>query len=284
MLKDEGQEVAAGEPVLEIDASVLREEARQAEAEVRRAEADERLTREKLERAKSLFARGIAAAKDVAEAEATHTGALQALGRARAGDQVAQIQERRSVVRSPVQGTVLHRLVAPGQYVQPDTILFSVAPMAHLDLSAVVPASELARLRVGQEGELDCPGPDAASPRGEVKLVAPALDPASGTATVRVAITNEARTLRPGMFCRVRLVADRHDSTLVVPVSAVTFKEAEQKGTVAVVDGDVARVTEVTTGIREGTRVEILDGLEEGDRVVSEGSYGLADGTKLRFQ
>src|SRR5205823_1829280 len=112
VLKDEGQEVATGEPVLEIDASVLREEARQAEA-------DERLTREKLERAKSLFARGIAAAKDVAEAEATHTGALQALGRARAGDQVAQIHERRSVVRSPVQGTVLHRLVAPGQYVQP---------------------------------------------------------------------------------------------------------------------------------------------------------------------
>src|SRR5437867_6582524 len=133
VLKDEGEEVAASEAVLEIDASVLREEARQAEAEVRRAEADERLTREKLERAKSLFARGIAAAKDVAEAEATHTGALQALGRARAGDQVAQIQERRSVVRSPVQGTVLHRLVAPGQYVQPDTILFSVAPMAHLD-------------------------------------------------------------------------------------------------------------------------------------------------------
>src|SRR5206468_85812 len=182
-----------------------------------------------------------AAATDVVEAEAAHTGGLQALGPARAGDQVAQIHERRSVVRSPVQGTVLHRLVAPGQYVQPDTILFSVAPMAHLDLSAVVPASELARLRVGQEGELDCPGPDAASPRGEVKLVAPALDPASGTATVRVAITNEARTLRPGMFCRVRLVADRHDSTLVVPVSAVTFKEAEQKGTVAVVDGDVAR-------------------------------------------
>ena len=188
------------------------------------------------------------------------------------------------MVRSPVQGTVLHRLVAPGQYVQPDTILFSVAPMAHLDLSATVPASELARLRVGQEAEIDCPGPDAASPRGEVKLLAPVLDPASGTATVRVTITNEARTLRPGMFCRARIVADRHDSTLAVPVSAVTFKEAEQKGTVAVVDGGVASVKEVTTGIREGNRVEILDGLEEGDRVVSEGNYGLADGTKLRFE
>src|SRR5207244_10633840 len=130
-------------------------------------------------------------------------------------------------------------LVAPGQYVQPDTILFSVAPMAYLDLSCVVPASELARLRAGQEVQLDCPGPDAASPGGEVKLLAPALDPASGTATVRVAITNEARALRPGMFCRARIVADRHDSALVVPVSAITFKEGGKKGAVAAVAGGV---------------------------------------------
>jgi len=283
VLKDEGEEVGASEPVLELDASVLKEEAREVEAEVGRAQADEELNRKKLERAKSLFARGIVAAKEVAEAEANHTEAAQALARARATLRVARIQEGRSVVRSPVQGTVLHRLVSPGQYVQPETVLFTVAPMAHLDLSCVVPASELARLHVGEEAEVDCPGQDDADSIGELKLIAPALDPGSGTATVRVAITNAARAVRPGMLCRARIVAARHDAALVVPVSAVTFAGTGRKGTVAVVDGDsVAHVKEVTTGIREGDRVEIVQGLEDGNRVVSEGSYGLADGTKVR--
>jgi RND family efflux transporter MFP subunit len=284
VLKDEGEEVAASEAVLEIDASVLREEAREAEAEVGRAQADEELNRKKLARAKSLFARGIVAAKEAAEAEAGHTEAAQTLARARATLRVARLQEGRSVVRSPVQGTLLHRLVSPGQYVQPETVLFTVAPMAHLDLSCVVPASELARLHVGEEAEIDCPGSDADS-IGEIRLIAPALDPGSGTATVRVAMTNAARALRPGMLCRARIVAARHDAALVVPVSAVTFAETGRKGTVAVVDGDsVAHVKEVTTGIREGDRVEIVLGLEEGNRVVSEGSYGLADGTKVRLE
>jgi len=283
VLKDEGEEVAASEAVLEIDASVLREEAREAEAEVGRAQADEELNRKKLARAKSLFARGIVAAKEAAEAEAGHTEAAQTLARARATLRVARLQEDRSVVRSPVQGTLLHRLVSPGQYVQPETVLFTVAPMAHLDLSCVVPASELARLHVGEEAEIDCPGPDDADRIGEIRLIAPALDPGSGTATVRVAMANVARAVRPGMLCRARIVAARHDAALVVPVSAVTFAETGRKGTVAVVDGDsVAHVKEVTTGIREGDRVEIVQGLEDGNRVVSEGSYGLADGTKVR--
>ena len=139
VLKDEGEEVAASEAVLEIDASVLREEAREAEAEVGRAQADEELNRKKLARAKSLFARGIVAAKEAAEAEAGHTEAAQTLARARATLRVARLQEDRSVVRSPVQGTLLHRLVSPGQYVQPETVLFTVAPMlASLRLPAAL--------------------------------------------------------------------------------------------------------------------------------------------------
>src|SRR2546427_2444967 len=107
VLKDEGQEVAVADPVLEIDASILREEAREAEAGVRRAQADEQFTRKKLQRGRNLFARGIVPAKDVAEAEAGHTEAAQVLAHTQATQRVAQIQEKRSVVRSPVQGTVL---------------------------------------------------------------------------------------------------------------------------------------------------------------------------------
>jgi RND family efflux transporter MFP subunit len=285
VLKDEGQEVVVSEPVLEIDAAVLREGVREAEAEVARAQADEALNRKKLARAKGLFAGEIAAAKEVAQAEADHADAAQALARAQATLRVARLQENRSVVRSPIAGTLLHRLVSPGQYVQPETVLFTVAPLDHLDLSCVVPASALDHLHIGAATEIDCPDRDDADSVGEVRLIAPALDPGSGTATVRVAIANEARALRPGMLCRARIVAARHDAVLVVPVSAVTFAEARGKGTVAVVDRDsVAHVREVTTGIREGDRVEIVQGLADGDRVVSEGSYGLADGTKVRLE
>src|ERR1043166_6887031 len=84
VLKDEGQEVGASEPVLEIDASVLREGVREAEAEVARAQADEELNRKKLARAKGLLAREIAPAKEVAQAEADHADAAPALARAQA--------------------------------------------------------------------------------------------------------------------------------------------------------------------------------------------------------
>ena len=283
IVADEGAVVAAGDAIAEIDPVALHVGSVRAAAEVGQARSALALATERVERARGLNTRGIVAGREVREAEAEETQARGQLASAMAALELARAEAGRAVVRSPVSGVVLHRAVTAGEYVQPDTVMFEVAPVARLELACAAPASTMAGLAVGLAAEVDCPSADGAVLTGAVARVSPALDPRSGTGTVRVAVDNETGALRPGMPCAARIVRARHPAAVVVPVSAVTWHDEGARPTIAVIDvASTARLREVTTGLREGDLVEIVEGLAEGEEVVAEGSYGLADGTRVR--
>ena len=114
---------------------------------------------------------------------------------------------------------------------------------------------------------------------GRVSRVAPVFDPATRTATMEIEIPNPGFRLKPGMYARVRLMADRKPNALTVPRNAVV--DIGGKRGVYLIDGDVARFQAVQTGLSDGERMEVLDGLQEGPRLVTTGALALRDGDRV---
>jgi len=114
---------------------------------------------------------------------------------------------------------------------------------------------------------------------GRIARVAPVLDPATRTASVEIEIQNPQYRLKPGMYARVGIVTDSHSNALVVPTNALV----DLNGTrgVYVAANNLAAFHPVKTGIEGPTRTEILDGIADGDRVVTTGAAGLRNGDPI---
>jgi len=109
--------------------------------------------------------------------------------------------------------------------------------------------------------------------------VAPVFDPATRTATMEIEVPNPGFRLKPGMYARVQLTVDRQADTLTVPRNAVV--DIEGRRGVFLVEDDVARFREIRTGLQDTERVQVTDGLTEGERVVTIGALGLRDGDRV---
>ena len=123
---------------------------------------------------------------------------------------------------------------------------------------------------------------------GKVVRVAPALEPESRAVAVEAELPNGDGRLMPGMYCRVRLSLGSLASALLVPLRALVDDPARDKrrgrsrSAVYVVEGDRARLKKITLGAIDQGQGEVLDGLEEGQRVVVEGRSALSDGARVR--
>jgi Cu(I)/Ag(I) efflux system membrane fusion protein len=173
--------------------------------------------------------------------------------------------------RSPLTGTVLQKMAVQGQYVTEGTELYLLADLSSVWLVAQVYEYELARLRVGQPAEVSVSGLSGETLSGRIVFIKPVLDRDTRSAGVRIVLPNPKGSLRPGTFANatIRLPAARR---LVVPRSALI-----DTGTRRVVYVETSPNTftarNVTPGSVAGDRVEIVEGLKEGERVVAQGNF-----------
>jgi Cu(I)/Ag(I) efflux system membrane fusion protein len=173
--------------------------------------------------------------------------------------------------RSPLTGTVLQKMAVQGQYVTEGTELYLLADLSSVWLVAQVYEYELARLRVGQPAEVSVSGLSGETLSGRIVFIEPVLDRDTRSAGVRIVLPNPKGSLRPGTFANatIRLPAARR---LVVPRSALI-----DTGTRRVVYVETSPNTftarNVTPGSVAGDRVEIVEGLKEGERVVAQGNF-----------
>jgi RND family efflux transporter MFP subunit len=116
---------------------------------------------------------------------------------------------------------------------------------------------------------------------GRVSRVAPVFDPATRTATIEIEVPNPGYRLKPGMYARVRLTVEQKPGALTVPRNAVVDVNGVRGVFVPIEES--ARFQPVTTGIQDGEFIEVVDGLTEGQRVVTAGALALRDGDRLIF-
>ena len=142
-------------------------------------------------------------------------------------------------------------------------------------------ASLVGRVSLGQRAELAVEGVGTVA--GEVIALAPLVDTATNTVTVRARIHNQKGRLRGGMFARGALLGEARDG-LALPRSALLPGDGGEASQIALLTGanQVAH-RRVTLGAEAGEAVEILSGVEPGDRVIVAGGYSLPDGAKVEI-
>lgn len=215
---------------------------------------------------------------DAASAEADRDAALQALvaldvdaGTIKAIQAGRTVARAQGIIRAPIAGTVVEKLITPGQLLQAGTTpCFTVADLSKVWVMAQVSAAELATIRVGDPAQVDSGTPGVALP-GTVDHIAAVVNPDTRAVAARIVAANPGGVLRKQMYVRVRIQSRRADQGLLMPVSAL-LRDDENLPFAYVVqhDGSFAR-RHVTLGPRIGDQYEVSDGLKPGDRIVVDG-------------
>jgi HlyD family secretion protein len=195
----------------------------------------------------------------------------------------AQAQLSYSEIRSPINGVITDRPLYPGEMAAAGTPLLTVMDISSVIAKAHIPQDEAAALKVGDKGSMTVPG--IAEPiDGKVTVVSPALDPNSTTVEVWFEAKNPKYEMKPGSSVHLSLTAQTVKDALVVPASSVlTAPDGSTTVMLAGSDG-LAHQKPVKLGIRNGDDVQVIDGVNEGDKVVSSGAYGLPDKTKIKIE
>ncbi len=181
---------------------------------------------------------------------------------------------------APISGYVLQRNVTHGEKITPDTNLLDIADLSRVWVMASVYEYELPFVRTGQQAVMSLSYLPGKTYRGRVALVYPFLDEATRTAQVRLEFENPELTLKPQMYADVEIRSDLGER-LMVPDTAVL--SSGTRNIVFVAEGEgYFEPREVKTGLRFNDSVEILDGLEEGDTVVTSGNFLIDSESKLK--
>jgi HlyD family secretion protein len=205
------------------------------------------------------------------------TGQLQSAKGKYAG---ASAQLSYSQIRSPINGVVTERPLYPGEMAAAGTPLLTVMDISQVIARAHIPQQSAALLNPGDKVTVTVPGLDKTVP-GTVSLVSPALDPGSTTVEVWVKMKNPGGHLKPGTSVDVSMVARSLPDAVAVPAAALlTAPDGNTSVMIAGSDNHAHQRT-VKIGIRDEDRVQIVAGIQAGERVVASGAYGLPDNTKI---
>lgn len=257
----EGQRVAAGDLLVQLDASVLK-------AELARSRSELTLSRANNERFAKLAREGMASPRSRDEA-------LAALQAAEAGIALAEARLAKTTIRAPLSGVVGLRSVSAGAYVEPGQAIVELADTDPMKLDFRVPELALPALRNGQQVNVTIDALPGRRFEGTVYAIDPIVEVGGRAIRLRARIPNPKGELAPGLFARVEIVVDRRERAVLIPDSAV-FARGDKRYVYRVVDGK-ARLTEIGLGVRRPGRVEVLAGLSEGDTVVTAGHQQLRD-------
>jgi membrane fusion protein, copper/silver efflux system len=193
----------------------------------------------------------------------------------------AQRVERRVDYFAPFDGYVMDLGVRQGAEVQPGTMLFQLADLSTVWVTAEVPETQAAWLKPGDRAEVEVPALPGERFEGQVDYLYPELTQATRTLKVRVVVKNPHRHLRPGMFAAAHFQSVTHTQSLTVPSESVI--KTGMRSFVIVADDDTHfRPTRVRVGAEQGGRSEILEGLTLGQNVVASGQFLIDSEANLR--
>jgi membrane fusion protein (multidrug efflux system) len=278
----EGERVRQGAILFQLDSRV-------ADVAVQRAQ-------EAVRYAESVVARQEQLGPGQATSQKAYQDAQQQLATARNELSAAQVQRRLLDVPAPIDGTVVRIDAKLGNAIDPSTVLAEMIDLTRLVVNAAVRSVDAGHVRRGQSVTLTAgarPGAPSDAPESApssdrtgapteaatVEYLGAQVDPATDTVLVRSRLRGSS-SLRPGQYVAIRIVTEERPNQLAVPVESIV--QGVNGAEVALVQGDMAVRTPVTTGLTEGGLVQIEgNGVREGMAVVVQGAYGLLPKTRI---
>ena len=278
---EQGQAVRKGQVLARIEAHAASEAVTSAESAVRSQEQALELARRERDRAEKLVSAGAvaeraveAARNEVVRLESEMAGARSRLTTARKtlGD---------ATVAAPISGVVAERPVNAGDVVAPGTALFTIVVPSSIQLEASVPSEALAAIKVGAPVSFEVRGYPGQTFTGRIERVSPTADPTTRQVPIWVTVDNRSGLLVAGLFADGR-VTQASRRGLIVPSSVVSDIET-QPAVLRIRGGKVEKVP-VRIGLvdAQNERVEIVQGLSDGDVLLTGVAQGATPGTQVR--
>ena len=276
--------------------------------EMQKAELDVRTTKDVMEQQKklyesrqALYKEGAISQKDVNDAQVAFTQArnqyelaqkhlegVQSVSRlesvksaaaqrdaAKGRLESAQAQLSYSRILSPIDGVVTDRPIYNGEMASNSAPMITIMDISQIVARAHISQQEAAQLKVGDMAGLVPPDGRAPIP-GRVTVVSPALDPINTTVEVWVQAANLGNRLKPGTSMRVDMIAQSLPSALIIPQAAVLTSPSGNTSVMVIDSENKPHRKSVTLGIRDSGNVEVKEGLQSGERVVTIGAFELA--------
>lgn len=262
---EEGDVAEEGQILAKIDDEQYRIEANRAEATLSRLENE-------FQRNKELFDKNLISAETFQNSQYEYESQ-------KATHELALLNLENTSVKSPISGVISERFVKKGNMIGADQQLYRVTDFSPLTAVLHVPEHELAKIRKNQRAELHVDAMPNQLFVGYVERISPVVNHDTGTFKVTVRVDETNGLLRPGMFSRVRIVYDTRQNTRMIPKASVMSEDMNQS--VYVIRDSLAFKKQIQTGYTNGTNIEVIEGLSDGEMVVTIGQSSLQDSSKV---
>lgn len=262
----EGRAVSSGEVLARLDG-------REARAELERAKAGLSLAQSDAKRVSELFAQEIVSPRERDQSRA-------ALAVAEAEADLQQTRFDKTTVRAPFGGVAGRRYVSVGTRVAIGDPIARVARLDRLRVAFPAPERLAATIQRGASVELTVSAHPGRTFRGQVVVVEPVVDPRTRTFQVLAEVANPGGLLKPGMSADVSTALSERTGALTIPDEAVLAEGDETYVYAVQADSTVKRVP-IKLGVRDASTVEVVEGLQQGDRVVRAGHQKIFPGARV---
>ncbi len=293
---DLGDTVRQGQLLAKIHDVPFRDALEQAEAQLRQARASYERDSTAFLRQQQLFDRGASSPSELDNARSAFESSRAQYESARAARTQSRENLENTEIRSPVNGVVLERMIAEGDLARTGDPAFEVANLVGFETRLFLPMQDWEAVSVGLPVAMRLSNRDEIAANGIISRISPQLNPSTGLGEVVVSLTDATRSVRQGVLVDSRITLRTEENTVVIPRSAMieqveTYIEPEtntveirRKYSAFVAVGDtIARQRELELGLEQGERVEVLAGLESGEKLIVTGHRNLSDRDRIRI-
>jgi membrane fusion protein (multidrug efflux system) len=278
----EGESVKQGQILARIDLTEVQARVAAREADVAAARAQLVWAEKNRNQQKALLEKSFISQSAFDNIQSNFDVAVAKLHAADAELVVARKSQGDAVLIAPFSGIVSARLAQPGERVALDAKVVSIVDLSRLQLEASVPPAAIGQVRVGQTMNFRVEGFGEREFAGRIERINPAATVGSRSISVYAVIDNKEGLLRGGMFAQGALTLSRVDGALAVPGSSV--REEVGQTFVYVIDDGLVKKRNVKVGPPDATgRVQVLEGLAAGDRIVRANLGSLKEGVTARL-
>ena len=186
-----------------------------------------------------------------------------------------------SVLRSPINGVITARNYDVGDMYAMSSPLFTVEQIVPVKLLIGISESDYSKVKLGDSVVVKADALPDLKFYGKVSRIYPTVDPMTRTFTVEVKIDNKYKTLRPGMFVRATVNFGVNRNVVIPDVAVVKQQGSGERFVYVLNDDNTVTYQKVVLGRRMGAEYEVLEGIENGDKVVTGGQIRLKDGIKV---
>ncbi|MFH0947895.1 MAG: efflux RND transporter periplasmic adaptor subunit [Elusimicrobiota bacterium] len=184
-----------------------------------------------------------------------------------------------SEVNSPISGVITQYFLDIGEAVTPQNPVFEVASIDKIKITTSITEKDIPKIKNGLPARFTVDAYPEKTFYGDVSKISQTVNLQTRTSQIEIAVSNENRKLKPGMFAKIELILSVHKNVLSIPVDAIGETDSEKY--VYVIEGAVAHKKIIKTGISQNNFVEVLTGISGSDNIVSVGWQNLSDGLKV---